>query len=200
MSKKQVKRGYLKGVRGLLITPLNKDGSKPENPEEYWIDTAQSVGIEAEVIEGESSDLRGGDKVLTRVEEEDVVVGVNLSFTNARFDALATTYIAGGTLITETDGDDEIPIGWEAPTIEEQGEKTPFEAKVYVQSFNASGGKEGFLEYEFRYCKGSAPTVEHADQEWGTPEFEISARENPATGKSAYKKEFVDELPAKAYE
>ena len=200
MSKKQVKRGYLKGVRGLLITPLNLDGSMPDNPEDYWIDTAQSVGIEAEVIEGESSDLRGGDKVLTRVEEEDVVVGVNLSFTNARFDALATTYIAGGTLITETDGDDEIPIGWEAPTIEEQGEKTPFEAKVYVQSFNASGGKEGFLEYEFRYCKGSAPTVEHADQEWGTPEFEISARENPATGKSAYKKEFVDELPAIATE
>ena len=196
----QKKRGYLRGVKGLLITPLEADGSMPATPVNYWVDTAQTVSIETEIVEGESSDLRGGDRVLTRVEDDDVIVGANLGFTNARFDAFLTEVIAGGTLITEVvDGEEQV-IGWEAPTIAEQGEKIPFQAKVYVQSYNAAGGKEGYLEYEFRYCKGNAPSVEHGDQEWGTPEFEIKARENPSTGKSVYAKAFVDELPPEALE
>lgn len=188
----QTKRGYLRGVRGLLITPLNPDGSMLTSPKAHWIDTAQEVSIEAEVVEGESADLRGGDRLLARIEEEDVVVGVTLGFTDARFDAEATVLLAGGTLIME---DDEV-IGWEAPTIEEQSSRAPFQAEVYVQNYNASGGKDGFLKYTFRYCKSRVPNISHGDQEWGTPEFTVIARENPATGESVYKKEFVDALPA----
>jgi len=194
----QNKKGYLRGVRGVLITVLNSDGSMPASPTKYWIDTAQNVSVEAQVAEGETADLRGGDKFLTRVEDEDIVVGVDLTFTDARFDVEATVYIAGGSLITVTEGADERIIGWEAPTIAEQNSRTPFQAEVYVQSFDEKGGREAYLKYTFRYCKGYAPNIEHADQEWGTPEFTIKARENPATGESVYKKEFVSSLPPEA--
>ena len=84
----------------MLITPLNEDGSKPYPvPEKHWIDTAQEVSVEAEVVEGESGELRGGDRILVRIEEDDIVVGATLGFTDARFDAKATELIAGGTLI-----------------------------------------------------------------------------------------------------
>lgn len=195
MPKTQVKRGYLRGVRGVLITPLNEDGSKLyPAPEKHWIDTAQEVSVEAEVVEGESGELRGGDRILVRIEEDDIVVGATLGFTDARFDAKATELIAGGTLIY--DGNDpDVIIGWDSPKIEEQYSKKPFEAEVFVQAFNAEGGREAYLRYTFRYCKGSAPNITHGDQEWGTPEFTLKARENPSTKESTYKKEFVSVLP-----
>lgn len=194
----QLKSGYLRGVRGLLVTQLNADGSTPASPEVHWIDTAQKVGIELEIEEGESATLRGGDHILARIEEDDTIVGANLKFTNARFDAPATTLIGGGSLVTQ-DGDPNTIIGWEAPTISEQASgKTPFKADVYVQNYNSSGGKDGFLKYEFRYCKGTLASVEHSDQDWGTPEFEVKGRENPYSGLSVYRKTFVSALPNEA--
>lgn len=194
MGKKQTKKGYLRGVRGVLLIPLESTGAMPTWATPHWIDTAQEVGIDAEVVDGESADLRGGDRLLVRLEEDDVVVGATLTFRDARFDAKAAEVVGGGTLIYDA-VTDEI-IGWDAPTITQQANKVPFAAHVYVQSFNAQGGREAYLKYSFRYCKGRAPTLTHTDQDWGTPEFTVKATENPATGLSTYKKEFVASLPA----
>jgi hypothetical protein len=194
MSETQAKKGYLRGVRGVLITPLESTGAMPANPEDYWVDTAQEVGVTAEVVAGESADLRGGDRLLLRIEEDDVIVGATLAFKDARFDAKASIIIGGGTLILDA-LTDEI-IGWDAPTVEEQATKVPFQAKVYVQSYNDQGGREAYLVYTFRYCKGNAPEISHSGRSWGTPEFAIKARENPSTGLSTHKKEFEDSLPS----
>ena len=196
----QEKKGYLRGVRGVLLTKLNADGSMPGTPEEWWVDTAQEVDVTAEVVAGESADLRGGDRLLLRIEEDDVIVGATMTFRDARFDAMAAELIGGGTLITEFvgEGESEVEhiIGWDAPTVEEQAVQDPFQAEVYVQSFNEAGGREAYLKYTFRYCKGNAAEVSHSGRSWGTPEFTIKARENPATLESTHKKEFVDDLPA----
>lgn len=193
----QVKKGYLRGVRGVLLTQLNADGSVPASPEKHWIDTAQSVSVEAQISEGEEAELRGGDKLLAKIEEDDVFTGVNLSFTDARFDAKATELIAGGTLVYDDVNTDEI-IGWEAPTVEEQGTKTPFKAEVFVQSFDQTGNREAYLKYDFRFAKGSPGSITHGDREWGTPEFSLQCKENPSTGESVYSRIFVDSLPPEA--
>ncbi len=309
MSATQVKKGYLRGVRGVLLTQLNADGSMPLVPEKWWVDTAQEVGIAAEVVAGESADLRGGDRLLLRIEEDDVIVGATLTFRDAKFDARASVYVGGGTLITEvvaavkatatigegTDGTVTIErdtagvagntytvevvegvgnsvamsavltstdlvvtlgtdvsgdldpakntatlvaaaihaesgisatasgtggtalpvaepvknftggadsyteiIGWDSPTVEDQATKVPFQAEVYVQSHNDQGGREAYLVYTFRYCKGNAAEISHSNRSWGTPEFGIKARENPSTGLSAHKKEFKVALPTEA--
>lgn len=192
----QNKTGYLKGCRGLVLIPLNADGSMPASPERYGIKTSQTVSVEPETVDGESGELRGGDRVLARFEEHDVAVGMNLTFTNARFDAKASVIIAGGTLIEVAEGADTRIVGWEAPTVADQATRIPFQAEVYVSNFNSSGGLDGYLRYTFPYCIGYAPSIEHEDQDWGTPEFEIRARENPKTGQSYVQKQFVDALPA----
>lgn len=198
----QKQRGYLRGVRGILVTPLNLDGSMPTSPETYWVDTAQEVALSVEIVEGESADLRGGDRQLVRIEEESTIVGVDLTFRDARFDAELTEIIAGGSLVmgeTIVEGETgQVVLGWEAPKVADQTDRTPFQAEVYVQSFNAEGGREAYLVYQFRYCKGYVPEITHGDRAWGTPEFEIMARENPATAKSTYQKSFVASLPAEA--
>ena len=195
MAGTQTKTGYLKGCRGLILTPLNPDGSMPTTPEKHAIKTSQSVAVELETVEGESGELRGGDRVLARFEEHDVVVGANLTFTDARFDAQAAQIIGGGTVITDEMDLTKI-IGWKAPKIDEQGTRIPFQCEVYVANYNSSGGLDGYLKYTFTYCIGYALGIEHQDQEWGTPEFEIRARENPATGEPYVSKVFVDQLPA----
>ena len=193
----QSKKGYLRGVRGVLITALNPDGSENSEATPYWIDTAQSVGIEATIIEGESDNLRGGDRVLTQIQEVDTIVGATLSFTDARHDCKATELIAGGTLIY--DGTDPtLVIGWEAPKIADQANRIPIKAEVYVQNYNASGGKDGYLKYTFYYGIGYAPNVTHEDNSWGTPEFTIKCSENGALDKPVYDKKFVTSLPAEA--
>lgn len=181
----------MRGCRGLLITQLNEDGTSKDNPTTYWIDTSQEASVESEIMEGESSDLRGGDHLLVRVEDQDTTIGVNLSFTDARFDAGVLEVVSGGTLIL--DGT-EI-VGWVAPKIADQTVKNAFRSELYVQSFNSEGSREAFLRYSFPYCIGSTGSITHTDQDWGTPEFSVKARENGATGESAYSKEFVADYP-----
>jgi hypothetical protein len=196
MAATQVKKGYLRGVRGLVLIPLNPDGSDKTPEERHPIRTPQAIELEMEVLEGESFELRGGDRPLLRGEEPDTTVGVNLTVTDARFDIAAVHYIAGGTLITTTTDNGEEIVGWEAPTIEQQTELRPFALEVYVANYDESGAVDGFIKYTFPYCIGRAPGISHSDQEWGTPEFEIKARQNPAKGGGPWKVEFVDTLPA----
>lgn len=192
----QVKKGYLRGVRGLILIPLNPDGSDMTTPERHPIRTPQEIELEMEILEGESFELRGGDRPLLRGEEPDTTVGVNLTVTDARFDIAVVHYIAGGTLKTTTDATgNEVIIGWEAPTIEEQTELRPFVLEVYVANYDEKGGIDGFIKYEFPYCIGRAPSISHSDRDWGTPEFEIRARQNPAKAGGPWKVEFVDTLP-----
>lgn len=191
----QLKRGYLRGCRGILITELNSDGSMPDTPKRLWIDTAQEASLEAAIAEGETSDLRGGDRMLVRVQENDVIVGLNVEFTDARFNLEAVELVQGGTLIQT---DEEI-VGWEAPKVADQNANVAFQSEIYVQSFNAEGGREAYLKYKCPYCTGVMGSIEHSDQEWGTPEFTVRARENPSTKASAYRKEFVSSLPELPY-
>ncbi len=191
----QVKRGYLRGCRGILVTELGADGSIPEVPERLWVNTSQEASIEAEIVEGETTDLRGGDRLLVQVQENDIVLGMNIDFTDARFDAELLELIMGGTLITTGAPPDEEVIGWEGPKVEEQTDDIPFQAELFVQSFNAEGGREAYLKYKFPYCTATMGGIDHSDQEWGTPSFSLRARENPSTGASAHRREFTEGMP-----
>ena len=191
----QVKKGYLRGVKGIVIEPLKADGTKEDTPKRYGIKTPQEIGIEAVIVEGETSELRGGDVVLTQVTDPDIITGATLTMIDARYDAEATEMIAGGDVIEEVVGEDTEIVGWSMPLIADQAERVPFLAEVYVQSFNASGGKEGYVMYTFYFCTGYAPKVDHKDKEWSSPEFTIKCAENGGLAKPTYDKKFVDTLP-----
>lgn len=193
----QVKKGYLRGVRGVLLTVLEADGALPAVAEKYWIDTAQEASVEGQVEDGESSTHRGGDRILVQVQEDDTLTGVEVSFVDARFDAKSTSIISGGSIITS--GVDGEITGWQAPMMDDQ-EKVPFMAEIYVQNFNAGGMKDGFVKVTVPYCKGNIPNVTYSDQEWATEEFSIIGKENSAlqVPMPVTSKEFVPSLPSEA--
>lgn len=192
----QYRTGYTRGIKGAVIEVLQSDGSAvTPTPTRYGIRTPQEIGYEFEVVEGAEDQLRGGDIILCNVKENDVIVSANLSITNAKFDLEATYHIAGGTLVTEEIDLVDYNNGWEFPTISEQATKTPFKLELYIQNFNASGQQDSYMQIDFWYNKGYMASVNHSDQEWGTPEIEIKAEENGAQSKSIMSVGWTDSLP-----
>lgn len=192
----QIKRGYIRGVRGLVVTRINADGTPDGSAVPYGIKTAQQVGVEVQVAKGEESILRGGDKVLARVKDPDTVVGINLSIREARFDAQAIQILAGGTLVEVAEGADTRIVGWEAPTIEVQQDPPYFKAEVYAISHGSRGQMEGYVKYTFFYCRATFGNETLQDQNWVVPEMTIECMENPSLSSGVYRKEFVSSLPA----
>lgn len=192
----QSKKGYIRGVRGLVVTRINSDGTDDAGATPYAIKTAQQVGVEVQSVGGEESVLRGGDRILTRVKDPDTIVAIKLALQNARFDAQGIETLSGGTLIEVAEDTDTRIVGWEAPTIEEQQDPPYFKAEVYAASHNARGGIEGYVKYTFYYCRATFGNETLQDKNWAIPDMSIECMENPSLTGGPYKKELVDALPA----
>ena len=190
----QVKKGYIRGVVGLVITALQSSGA-PQEPAAtpYGIKTSPQVGVSVVSEGGAATALRGGDKVLAYVKDPDTIVAVNLAVQNARFDAKAIQVMAGGTL--KTDAGDAI-TGWTHPTIEEQQNPPYFQADVYARAHGAHGEVEGYMKYSFPYCRATVGNETLQDKVFTVPELKVECFENPSTGASVYGKEIVAALPA----
>lgn len=192
----QNKKGYIRGVKGAVVTRINSDGTADGTAVPYGIKTTQKIAVEAELQAGEATPLRGGDKLLAYVKDPDTVVGVNLTLNDARFDAQAIQTLAGGTLVEAVEGTDTRIIGWEAPAIEAQQAPPHFKLEVYATSYDARGGVEGYIKYTFYFCRATFGNENLEDRQWLVPELKITCLENPSTSAGLYKKEFVTALPA----
>lgn len=194
----QVKKGYIRGVKGAVVTGLNSDGTaKDPAATPYGIKTAQQINVSVVSEAGNAATLRGGDGILTYVKDPDTIVAINLTLMNARFDAHAMEEIAGGTLITEPEDTDERVIGWESPSIEDQQDPPHFKLEVYATNYNARGGKDGYIKHTFYYGRATFGNENLQDQNWSIPEMKIECFQNPSTATGGpHKKEFVAELPA----
>lgn len=187
------KHGYLRGVHGVMITPIDPDtGEVDAEKAPQWVNTAQQVSAEAEYEDGDRDSLRGGDRVLVHVEEDDTLVAIAATFRNARFHPVVEEYVDGGPLIySEEVGEETIIVGYDDPTIEEQATGRPaFRAEIYVKNFNSSGKRDDYMKLTLHYCKGQLGSVSFEDQTWSTPEFAIRATGHPDDGKIR-RREFV---------
>ena len=192
----QNKRGYVRGIVGVVITGLNADGTIPGTPTKVGIKTAQQAAVDLTVIDGEASALKGGNKVLAYVKDADTVVGGKIKLKEARFDAAAVKLIQGGTYVEVAEGADTRIVGWEAPTVDSQQTPVVFQAEVYGISYAGRGNQESYIKYTFGFCRGKLSSFGVADGEWTAPEIELEFFENPSTLAGAYRKEFVSALPA----
>ncbi|MGV8164648.1 MAG: hypothetical protein ACLKAK_07310 [Alkaliphilus sp.] len=190
----QVKKGYIRGVKGLVVTMLTVTGAPVAPAVTYGIKTAQQVGVSVVEESGDSAILRGGDMILARIKEPNTVVGLELTLQNARFDAEAIKLIAGGTLIVVVEGADTRVNGWESPTIEQQQTPPYFKGEAYAVNHSASGAADGWVKYTFAFCRATFGNETLQDQTWAIPEMKIEVQESPLGG-GAYRKEFVDTLP-----
>jgi hypothetical protein len=191
----QTQTGYLKGCHGAVITALQADGSAALTPVRHALTTPQSVGCDMNIVEGEESTLRGGDKILTTVKEQNIYTSGTLTFVDAKFDAKLLEIIDGGSIIEVVEGTDTRITGYRAATKAQQYARLPFNLEVYIENYNSQGSLDGYIKYTFVYGKGIASNIAHEDQSWSTPEFSVRVEENPQLSQGMYDKEFVAALP-----
>lgn len=189
------------GCRLLVVTPLDTTTFEPEAGGEHHLEVPQEASAEPDIEEGARNSLRGGDRLVGIIEEEDYLLGMNITFNNAELTPEALQIIAGaGSLIEE---ETEV-VGYELPTFDDQHDgRTPFQTQLYVARF-AEGFNEreeviGFYEFTFPFCKGRVPSISAAGQTFMVPSFTLEARENkhttPKQGAFKFQAIGVDDLP-----
>lgn len=189
--------GPLYGVRLLVLTELNQDGSDKAGARVVRIETPQQVGFDPQVIEGARQELRGGDHVVATVEEADTFVGVNATFQDAVLGYEAMQMIGGGTLV----GTEGAYTGYIPPTVEEQkNPRPPFKAEIYIAEY-AEGSQDaadvvGYTKVTLWNCRGRVPSFSAQAQNFLVPSYTIKSRDNKAQSKPSFTIDSVANLPA----
>lgn len=193
------------GVKLMVLTELNQDGTTKADGAVVKITTPQQVSYDPQVIEGSRQEIRGGDRLLATIEDDDTLVGINATLQDAVLDFDAMKLLAGGSLITTGTEPNVTVTGWQPPTIADQA-TTPrpaFKAEIYQAEY-AEGSQSdadmvGYVKVTLNYCKGRVPTFTQQDRTFSVPSYTIRSRENkgdPENVLPAFQIEVVDTLPA----
>jgi len=158
--------------------------------EAVTISTPQMLSMAPVIEEGQAGVLRGGDDLICRVQENDELVGVDLTFRDAQLNGPGVAIIDGGTWSVGDQKYTPRAIG---------AAQTPFKLEVWAARY-ADGSfegedLEGYLKFSFYYCKGQIPNNQSLeDRSFVTPSYTIKARENRAASLGAYIWEEVADL------
>ncbi len=153
------------------------------------ITTPQQATISPQVIAGQRVEIRGGDRMLTSVEDPDKLVGMEISFTDATMDGSTWEVIDGG----------DWDVGDEEYTPKAVGDPRPrFEMEVYQARFTEGsqhdGSVAGYIKYTFPNCSGSVSSFTQQDRQFSTPQFTIKAAD--ASDARCYSWEKIANLPS----
>lgn len=177
------------GCRLLVVTALDTATGLP-GTSTVSIETPQQFGVTPQFSDGQRQELRGGDKLIAVVEDDDELTGMDLTFTDALLNGPAMEIIGGGEW-------DDVTEKYTAPAI--GAVKTPFEAKLYVAQYAEASQHqsdvEGYVLFTFPYCKGRIPNFTAQDRNFLVPQFTIKARENATANLRVFKWGKASELP-----
>src|SRR5690606_2653504 len=165
----------LVGIRLVRVAPLESDGSIPTSPQWHEIDTPQQANVSVVTRQGQEIEIRGGDRLLAVITEEDDITGMDVTFQDAAFDLQTLAVIDGGSL-TGTAPDQEYeprPIGTPHPR---------FCAEIYVARY-AEGTSQasdivGYTKIYFPNCTGVLSGLNLQNQTAAAPQFTIRARDH----------------------
>ena len=178
----------LYGTRLLRVAPLDPDGGVPDSPNWVSITTPQQANINPVVIQGQQQELRGGDRLIAVIRENDETVGVDIQFTDAVLNGEAMAVIAGGTFVADK---------YTPPALGEP--RTNFVAELYVARY-AEGSQHqsdiiGWVKFVFPNVSGNLPTFNTQDRTFLVPQFTLICRDNNADNLRFMTFEFVADLP-----
>lgn len=180
------------GVALMVLTELDTDGMPKADGQVIYIDSPQQVSYAPNVTEGQRTELRGGDRLLAVVKEDDVLESITATFQDAKLNGEAMAMIGGGTW---TPGGE-----YEAPKLSDTS-RTPFMAEIYSATYGdgskAAGDIEGYVKVTLWYCKGRIPSFAQQDRAFLVPSYTITSTENAGQDKGPFSITTIDvgELP-----
>ncbi len=154
-----------------------------------------TIGMEAEINEGEKKTLRDAEKIIAQAKDEDLLEALNLKLTTCRLPVELIPIVQGGTLrYSNQPGQDKKVIGYDAPKTKDGNKnKKYFKVTAYVENYDGEA-VTNYVQFTFWKCKGSILSFD-LKKEFFTPEFNIRATENTALDKPPYSFDYVDSLP-----
>jgi len=181
------------GVRRVVLTELNQDGSTKVDGKVITINSPQEVSYSPNIKEGGETELRGGDKLIATVKDDDTLTSITATFKDAKLDIEAMALIGGGTVT----GTGET-AKYAAPKMSETT-RTPFKAEIYSARYadgsNTAGDIAGYTKVTLNYAKGKIPSFAQADKAFSVPSYTIVGTDNRSTQASCYGIERVAALP-----
>lgn len=186
----------LYGVRRVVLTELNADGTVKDEGLTCTIDTPQEVSFEPEITEGVKNEHRGGDALIGSVRETDKLTGVTATFRDALLDYKALKMIAGG----KVRGITPDYTGWDAPTLSEQAgtPSSPLKVEVFCSRYpvgaQMEGAVAGYTRVILWYAKGTIPSFTMTDRGFVVPSYTLRSGENAALGKGPMSVDDVESI------
>ena len=181
------------GVKCVVLTELNQDGSSKTEGKTIRIDTPQEVSYSPNIKEGSEQELRGGDRLIAVVKDEDELTSITATFKDAKLDIEAMALIGGGTVT----GTGET-AKYEAPKMGDTV-RTPFKAEIYSAIYgdgsNTSGDITAYTKMTMNYAKGRIPSFSQQDRTFMVPSYTITGTDNNSLGVGPFSIEQVATLP-----
>lgn len=159
-------------------------------PNWHSILTPQQASWAYQTQAGSRVELRGGGRLLAAVEDDDELLGVDITFTDAAMDGPAWAIIDGGT--------------WAASKYTPRAlgvEPAGFQCKIYQARYGErsqhQSGEAGFVVFTFPFCKGVVANLTQQDRQFTAPQFTIKARDSKDDKGDlvrCYRWQLIDEL------
>ena len=164
----------LYGIRLVRVVALDPETGKVPELDPGWVSitTPQQASLAYQIQAGQRVEQRGGDKLIAAVEDDDELLGVDITFTDAAMNGEAWAIIDGGTW--DDTGSEYIPraVGASHPG---------FACEIYQARYGKGSQHQsdeaGYVLFTFPYCKGSVTSISQQDRQFSAPQFTIKARD-----------------------
>lgn len=160
----------------------------------YHFSTADEIGCEPVIEEGETKSLKIKSKLVAKKQVPDIILGHDITCKDNVFTPEMLADIQGGSVQTEP----ALDLGtrfakYTAPSVGALPETKSFDFTCYVEIVGDDGPTGEYLKYTFPNCKGSFISPNFKDGEYFAAEYKIKSR--PALGSALYTIDLVNELP-----
>lgn len=155
----------------------------------YSFSTADEIGCEPVIEEGENKPLKIKSKLIAQKQTPDMVLGHDITCKDNVFSPEMLADIQGGTVAKATEKFSK----YTAPNVGAMPQTKSFEFIAFVEIVGDDGPTGEYLKYTFPNCKGSFISPNFKDGEYFAAEYTIKSR--PALATSLYTVDLVAELP-----
>lgn len=151
--------------------------------------TADEIGCEPVIEEGETVNLQIKNKLIASKETPDMILGHDITCKDNVFSPELLADLQGGKVIKSS----ETFSKYVAPNVGALPKTNPFELIVYIEIVGDDGPTGEYLKYTFPNCRGSFISPSFKDNEYYAQEYTIKSR--PTLNTSLYSVDLVSELP-----
>lgn len=151
------------------------------------VDMATEATLKAYVSEGDEKVLRVKNIIKAINRMEDITLGYDIELSSVTLQPEVLALVDGGTWESTTKK-------YTASVVGTTVSRTPITVKIYTEEKDIDGSTIGYIQFEFKHCKGSPVDYVVKDGEFYAEELKLKSR--PKSTESPVEFSYISTLPA----